>query len=127
MTKTWNEMVAAAKQQVTLMAVDEAKQLIESRKDTLVVDVREKDEYTGGHITGAVNIPRGVLEMVVDRTTPTFDPRFSDSSKMIIVHCAAGGRSAMVALTMKMMGFTNVCSMEGGYIAWEKAHYPIEK
>lgn len=127
MARTWREMVSEAKQQVTLVTVDEAKRLIESKRDTLVVDVREKDEYLQGHIKGALHIPRGVLEMAVDRTTPAYDPRFADPSKTIIVHCAAGGRSAMVTLTMKIMGFTNVCSMEGGYSGWEKAGYPIEK
>lgn len=127
MTKTWKEIVAESKQQVTLITADEAKRLIASRKDALVVDVREKDEYLKGHLKGAIHIPRGVLEMTVDRTTPAFDPRFSDPSKLIIVHCAAGGRSAVAALALKTMGFTNVSSVEGGYEACEKIGLPVEK
>ena len=127
MAKTWKEMVAEAKQQVTLLSVDEAKRLIDSRKDVLVVDVREKDEYIRGHLRGALHIPRGVLEMTVDQTNPECDPRFRDPSTTIIVHCAAGGRSAMAALALKTMGFRNASSLEGGYNAWEKASYPVEK
>lgn len=127
MAKTWMEMVVAAKQQVKLVNVNEAKQLIDSGQDPLVVDVREPGEYQQGHIKGAIHIPRGVMEMKVDRTTPAFDPKFADPQKTIIVHCAAGGRSAVAAQTMKAMGYTNVCSMEGGFDGWTKSGYPVER
>ncbi len=127
MGKTWREMVQEAKRQVTLVSVDEVKQKIGAGERFILVDVREPDEYQRGHIKGALSIPRGVLEMSVDRESRGFNPAFADPTTPVILHCAAGGRSAMAALVMKQMGVTNVASMEGGFDGWARAGYPVER
>lgn len=127
MGKTWREMVQEAKQQVRLVGVDEVKRKMEAGEPFILVDVREPDEYKRGHIKGVVPVPRGVLEMSVDRESRGFDPKFADPTAPIILHCAAGGRSALAALVMKQMGFTNVASMEGGFDGWARVGYPVER
>ncbi len=84
----------------------------------LVLDVREESEYDGGHIRGAVNIPRGFLEVKADLEHPKRDPALEDRDQKIICYCGGGHRSALAAKTLKEMGFQDVRSMRGGWTAW---------
>ena len=94
-----------------------------------MIDVREPQEYAGGHIRGAVNIPRGVLEFEI-MTNPAVDfvtakePQVRDAS--IYLYCRSGGRSALAAESLERLGFTNVMSVAGGIQAWEAAQLPIQ-
>jgi len=77
-----------------------------------VLDVREQDEYDQGAIPGAIFIPRGNLELVVESKLP-------DKDTPIVVYCAGGVRSAFAARTMSELGYTNVVSMAGGFNRWK--------
>ncbi len=79
---------------------------------TVVLDVREPDEYDQGALPGALHIPRGHLESqieakVLDRSTP------------VVVYCAGGVRSAFAAKTLQDLGYTDVVSMAGGFGRWK--------
>ncbi len=110
MAMTYQEMIAQARAVIT--EIDPAE--LEARMDdgTLIIDVREADEFEQGAIPGARLIPRGLLEgnigmQVPDRTTP------------IAVYCAAGARSALAAKSILDMGYTNVVSVVGGFERWK--------
>jgi sulfur dioxygenase len=113
-TTSTQDLVAAAKQQITEIGVDKAKQLL-SEGNITVIDVREESEYAAGHIDDALPIPRGVLEFKVGTT-----PELADKSKTVVVYCRTGGRAAMAAQTLHTLGYSNVLSIEGGYEAWQK-------
>jgi sulfur dioxygenase len=113
-TTTAQDLVAAAKQQITEIGVDKARQLL-SQSDIIVVDVREENEYAASHIDNALPIPRGVLEFKVGTT-----PELADKSKTVVVYCRTGGRAAMAAQALQTLGYSNVLSIEGGYEAWQK-------
>ncbi len=49
-----------------------------------------------------------------------------DPSKRVILHCASGGRSALVAATLKGMGYERVAHLDGGFNAWKDAGKPTE-
>jgi rhodanese-related sulfurtransferase len=119
------EMVAQAKQRITnLSVVEVAAERADS--DPLIVDVREqaeRDEH--GSIPGAVAAPRGMLEFYADPTSPYHRPEF-DPNRRVILHCAAGGRSALAADTLAQLGYTNVAHLEGGFTAWKEAGQPVE-
>ena len=119
------EMVAQAKQRITNLTVDEvAAERAES--DPLIVDVREpaeRDEH--GSIPGAVSAPRGMLEFYADPTSPYHREGFHPGRR-VILHCAAGGRSALAADTLAQMGYTDVAHLEGGFTAWKSAGQPVE-
>jgi molybdopterin/thiamine biosynthesis adenylyltransferase/rhodanese-related sulfurtransferase len=85
--------------------------------DTLVLDVREPDEYEQGAIPGALHIPRGHLEGQVEGKVP-------DKDQPIIVHCASGFRSAFAAKTLKDLGYTNVVNLAGGFNRWKDEGRP---
>jgi phage shock protein E len=86
-----------------------AKKLIAS--GALVLDVRTPDEYTDGHIGGAINLP---VDTVSDRLSQVASLTKSDKSKPIVVYCAAGQRAAGAKRTLEAAGYTNVVN-GGGY------------
>ncbi|MDQ3757157.1 MAG: rhodanese-like domain-containing protein [Actinomycetota bacterium] len=118
MTKSAADLVTQAKAQVENLDVDQVAAELEGG-DVQVVDLRESEEVAAtGRIPGAVHIPRGLLEFKADAIDP---------SKRVILHCAAGGRSALAAVTLKEMGFDNVAHLDGGMSAWLQAGRPVEK
>ena len=119
------EMVAEAKQRITNLSVDEVA-AERATGDPLIVDVREpaeRDEH--GSIPGAISAPRGMLEFYADPTSPYHRAEF-DPGRRVILHCAAGGRSALAADTLAQMGYANVAHLEGGFTAWKEAGQPVE-
>ena len=79
---------------------------------TVVLDVREPDEYEQGAIPGAIHIPRGHLESQVEAKVPDHDAH-------LVVYCAGGTRSAFAADTLAQLGYTDVVSMAGGFNKWK--------
>lgn len=115
---TADDMVKEAKKNVCEITVAEAKEILDSG-EYLFIDCREPKEYKMGHVPGAINIPRGLLEFKIDKKVP-------DKNQNIVMYCKTGGRSCLSSCTLCRMGFKNVKSMAGGWKAWEKAGYPIE-
>jgi sulfur-carrier protein adenylyltransferase/sulfurtransferase len=83
-----------------------------ARPGTVVLDVREPDEYEQGALPGAVHIPRGHLESKIET-------HVSDRSTPIVIHCASGVRSAFATKTLQDLGYTDVVSMAGGFNKWK--------
>jgi rhodanese-related sulfurtransferase len=98
-----------------------------SAGDTLLLDVREEDEFLAGHIPGAHNFPRGFLEVKADLEHPKRDPLLTDRTRKIICYCGGGFRSALAAHTLQQMGFDHVESMAGGWKIWSEQQLPTEK
>jgi rhodanese-related sulfurtransferase len=113
-TSSSQDMVNAAKTQITEISVGVAKELIKQGNIT-VIDVREENEYAAGHLDKALLLPRGVIEFKIGQA-----PELTDKSKAIIVYCRTGGRSALAALTLQNLGYNNILSMAGGFEAWQK-------
>lgn len=87
-----------------------------------IVDVREPQEYVAGHIPGALNIPRGVLEFKLDQF-----PELHDRNREIVLHCQGGGRSALATVALQELGFKNAVNLAGGFGAWQAAGLPTER
>jgi glyoxylase-like metal-dependent hydrolase (beta-lactamase superfamily II)/rhodanese-related sulfurtransferase len=115
MKTTGVDLVAAAKQQITEVNVERAKQLLAEGNITLI-DTREESEYAAGHIDNAILLPRGVLEFKLNTV-----PELADPSKAVLIYCRTGGRSALAAQTLQHLGYTTVLSMAGGFETWQKA------
>lgn len=96
--------------------------------DTVLVDVREPAEYATGHLPGAVNIPRGVLEFEISAhpaVANVTEPALANRSRSLVVYCAAGGRAALATQTLQELGFTQVCSIRGGIKACVETGLPL--
>ena len=96
-------------------------------KEYLLLDVREKEEYDAGHLAGAINIPRGFLEVKADLTHHKRDPILEDRSRKIICYCGGGFRSVLATDVLLQMGFTDVMSMNEGYTGWVNRQLPVAK
>jgi molybdopterin/thiamine biosynthesis adenylyltransferase/rhodanese-related sulfurtransferase len=83
-----------------------------TRPGTVVLDVREPDEYQQGALPGALHIPRGHLESQIEARVP-------DHGAHIVVYCAGGTRSAFAADTLNQLGYSDVTSMAGGFNKWK--------
>lgn len=86
-----------------------------------IIDVREPEEYQAGHLPGAVNIPRGLLEFRIDG-----HPVLCARDCTIVMQCHSGGRSALATVAMQELGYKNVVNLAGGYAAWKAADLPVE-
>ncbi len=105
------DLVAAAKQQIQEISVADAERTIPEAD--VIIDVREPDEYQAGHLPGAVNIPRGLLEFKLSG-----DEALSARDLNIILYCKTSGRAALAAQSLKQMGYLHVHSITGGFDAW---------
>ncbi len=80
------------------------------RKDALLIDVRETDEWEAGHIEGAQHEP---LSHLIQGHMPDIS-----ASCEIIIYCQKGKRGEHAAQLFKAHGCTNISNMAGGYGAW---------
>ncbi|CAH1204161.1 Rhodanese-related sulfurtransferase [Candidatus Nitrotoga sp. BS] len=92
----------------------------------VVLDVREPAEFMLGTIEGALNIPRGILEVAADRQYTGRREELMDRDKKWLLLCASSGRSAMAAAVMQQMGFKNIKNINGGIAAWKAAGLAVK-
>ncbi|NEV60839.1 rhodanese-like domain-containing protein [Thiorhodococcus minor] len=122
------DFVAAAKSRIREVTPDELQEMRSADSDLMILDVRESSEHEQGHIENAFLIPRGILEAAADPTYPKCVPELASShSRSIVAYCASGGRSAMAAAVLQMMGFEKVYSLAGGFAGWEQAQMPVRR
>ena len=112
---TFKEMIRRVRSEIREVSVEDAR----ARADRAVlVDVREAEEWSQGHVPGAVFIPRGYLEQRIEEKIP-------DKEQEVIAYCAGGTRSALAAKTLEELGYRNVSSMAGGFGKWKEAGFAI--
>ena len=115
---TAKELVTEAKKSICEVSVSEAKDLLD-KGGYIFLDCREPKEFKMGHIPGAMNIPRGLLEFKISKKIP-------DKNANIVMYCKKGGRGCLATCCLCRMGYKKVKNMDGGWKAWEKASYPVE-
>ena len=93
------------------ITADEAKALMDSEKEYIILDVRTAEEYAAGHIEGAVLIPDYEIQEKAEEI-------LLDKSQLILVYCRSGRRSKNAASTLASLGYTNVKEF-GGIINWK--------
>ena len=98
-------MVEEVRKRIKEISPEEAASLIQA--GALVIDVRDKEEFAGECIDGAVNISRGTLEMRISEVVP-------DKSTPVVCYCAGGNRGALATATLVKMGYKNAVSIAGG-------------
>lgn len=117
--KTVAQLLADAAATVPFMSLAELKARIENAQDDLIVlDVRERDAYENGHVPGARPLPRGQLELRVNKDLP-------DPTRRILTYCEFGYISTLAAATLRQMGFQSAVALDGGMKAWREAGNPV--
>src|ERR671924_2381655 len=123
------QMVADAKGRVAEISPNDVKEALDVGDELLLLDVREPHEFAQGHLPGAINVPRGVLELKADADSPVADPAIAQKrDARVVTYCvkAPGARSLFAADTLATMGFTNVAAMTAGLNGWTEAGLPLD-
>jgi len=89
----------------------EAKALMDSETDYIILDVRTPEEFATGHIAGAILIPDYEIGEKAESVLP-------DKDQLILVYCRSGRRSKNAASELATLGYTNIKEF-GGIIDWE--------
>jgi glyoxylase-like metal-dependent hydrolase (beta-lactamase superfamily II)/rhodanese-related sulfurtransferase len=118
--KTVAQFLSEATERVPFTGMAElSARLAEHPNDLIVLDVREKDAYTNGHILGARHVPRGQLELRVNE-------EFPDPTLRIVVYCEFGKISTLAAATLRELGFTRATALDGGMKVWRDSGFAVE-
>ena len=121
-----SQLVPAAQQQLPgqehhplfkTVTPQEARSLIENRKDLLLIDVRGQDELREGYIAGSTLMPLWDIIKGTRRPPP---------NKPILLICAVGGRSLALGQLMSKNGWNEVYNLKGGISAWKEAKLPVK-
>lgn len=107
---TFRDLLKETKAQIAEVDTAQGDELV--RSGSVLLDVREPDEYSQGAVPGSVHISRGQLESSIENRVP-------DKDASLVVMCAGGVRSAFAAKTLAELGYTNVVSMDGGFNKWK--------
>jgi phage shock protein E len=85
----------------------------------VILDVRTLEEYSSGHVPGAINVP---YDQVADRVEEFAAFRDAD----VVVYCQSGKRASMAAADLKAAGFSRVLDLEGHMQGWKEQGLPLE-
>ncbi len=100
--------------------VDPAEVREQAANGAVVIDVREVDEWSSGHIPGAKHVPKSYLESRIEGAAP-------DRFQHVILYCQSGNRSAWAARTLiDDLDYEHVESMTGGITLWKDRGYEVE-
>ena len=116
----YHALVQDAKSRIKEMNIEQLKELQSSAEKFTLIDVREDNEWTAGHATGAVHLSKGVIERDIESKVPQKDAK-------LVLYCGSGSRSALAADALMKMGYSNVFSLAGGIGAYKTAGLPTEK
>lgn len=108
---SFRDLLNETKSRIREIDTDAAEAAI-AEPNTVVLDVREPDEYEQGALPNVVHIPRGHLESQIEN-------RITDRDAQVVIYCAGGTRSAFAADTLQQLGYTNVASVIGGFNKWK--------
>lgn len=88
----------------------EAKTIMDTEKDYIIIDARTDEEFAEGHIEGAILIPEYEISARAEKELP-------DKDALILVYCRSGRRSKIASEELVKLGYTNVKEF-GGIIDW---------
>ena len=98
------------------ITAEEAKRIMDSVEEHIILDTREQDEFDEGHIPGAILIPYTEIENKAEEMLP-------DKDQLILIYCRSGRRSKIASESLVKLGYTNVKEF-GGIIDWP---YEVER
>lgn len=92
------------------ITAEEAKKIMDTESEYVILDVRTEEEFAQGHIPGAMLIPDYAIREEAEKALP-------DKDALILVYCRSGRRSKNAAETLAELGYTNIREF-GGIIDW---------
>ena len=98
------------KPQYEQITAEQAKDLMDTQTDYIIIDARTEEEFSAGHIEGAILIPEYEITAWAPKELP-------DKEQLILVYCRSGRRSKIASDALVELGYTNVKEF-GGIIDW---------
>lgn len=124
--KTYNQLAAEAASRIEEIMPWDVPEFLEAHPDALLLDIRERDEFSRARIEGSLNVPRGILESAAEWDYAETEPALVTArDKPVVIVCRSGNRSAFAAETLLQMGFTDVRSVKLGVKGWNDADQPL--
>ena len=99
--------IASTYEQIT---AEQAKIIMDTEKDYIIIDARTEEEFAEGHIENAILIPEYEIASRAEKELP-------DKEQLILVYCRSGRRSKIASEELVKLGYTNVKEF-GGIIDW---------
>ena len=125
--KKFMDLIAEAREQVEELFPWDVDELIKQDNGSLVLDIREECEFSAYHIEHTMLVPRGILETACEEEYEDSVPELiAARDREIVVICRSGNRSLLAAQTMKIMGYSNVKSMQTGLRGWNDYELPLK-
>lgn len=124
-TPTVKQNGGVAQKHVRTIGMAEYRKIVENPGSALIIDVREPDEYAAGHVPGAINIPRGVIDSQIWNHVGSSEK--ADVDRPIVLQCQAGRRVTLAAQTLGELGFTQTSAVIMNLDDWQKAGNPFVK
>ena len=123
--KTIQNLVSEAMKVIKTINADQAYQMIQDKKCNLI-DIREINELENtGTVEGASHIPRGMLEVYLDPSSPLLKSGQIDQNKEFVLFCAGGVRSALAVKSLEEMGYQKISHIEGGFASIAGSKFKI--
>ncbi len=119
------QKVQAAQKQVKTIGMEEYRKIVENPGGTLIVDVREPNEFAAGHVPGAINIPRGVIEFKIWNQVGY--PANTQLDQPIVLQCQSGNRASLAAQSLADLGFTRITAVVMSLDDWQTTGQPFVK
>lgn len=106
---------------VPSITMDSVNALVKAGAEFNLIDVRQQEDFWGGSLSGAINIPRGILEFKIDDEEFWFGQYMYPPTKetILIVYSSNGNTGILAGLSLIQLGYQKVYNLEGGY---EKNH-----
>ena len=125
--KSSQTLVKEALSEITTISPSEALEKL-NKNECNLIDIRDANELENlGTIENSINISRGLLEFAIHPESAFVQNNNLDLNKEIVLFCAAGGRSALAAKTLKEMGFKEVSHVEGGFGSMSNSGFKVIK
>ena len=123
--KSLQTLISEVMNQIKTISTDEAYGMFQNGNCNLI-DIREVNELeNSGKVEGANHIPRGMLEVYLDPSSPIFQNGQIDQNKEFVLFCAGGVRSALAVKTLKDMGYQKVSHIDGGFGSMASSKFKI--
>ena len=121
--KSSQTLISEALKEIKTISPAEALKLSNENKCNLI-DIRDAVELQReGRIENSFHISRGLLEFSIHPESAFVQNSQLDLDKELVLFCAAGGRSALAAKTLKEMGFEKVSHIEGGFASMKNSGF----
>ncbi len=113
--------------------VEEIQIILSENPNQVYIDVRTEQEFLNGHVPGAINIPAFVMNHEMGGMQPTLEEMLQqvvakfDKNLPLIIGCQMGGRSQAACEFLQGNGYEDLINVSGGFGAWLKNKFPVEK